>query len=50
VRNARSRQHHGACVLAERLVEPVMRIENRLAPALGPLMAFRLLMLIAKRS
>jgi hypothetical protein len=38
------------CLLPERIVEPVMRFENRLAPALGPLMAFRLLMVIEQRS
>jgi SAM-dependent methyltransferase len=37
------------CLLPERLVQPVMRFENRLTPALGPLMAFRLLMVIEKR-
>jgi SAM-dependent methyltransferase len=38
------------CLLPARLVGPVLRFENRLTPALGPLMAFRLLMVIEKRS
>lgn len=37
------------CLLPARLVEPVLRFENRLAPALGPLMAFRLLLVIERR-
>jgi SAM-dependent methyltransferase len=38
------------CLLPPRLVEPVLRLENRLTPALGPLMAFRLLLVFEKRS
>jgi SAM-dependent methyltransferase len=37
------------CLLPGRLVEPVLRLERRLSPALGPLMAFRLLLVIEKR-
>jgi SAM-dependent methyltransferase len=37
------------CLLPSRLVDPVLRFENRLTPALGPVMAFRLLLVIEKR-
>ena len=37
------------CLLPARFVEPVLRLESRVTPALGPLMAFRLLLVIEKR-
>jgi SAM-dependent methyltransferase len=37
------------CLMPAPLVEPVLRLEARLTPALGPLMAFRLLLVIEKR-
>jgi hypothetical protein len=37
------------CLLPERFVEPVLRLENRLTPTLGPLMAFRMLLVIERR-
>jgi SAM-dependent methyltransferase len=37
------------CLLPARFVEPVLRLESRLAPALSPLMGFRLLLVIEKR-
>jgi SAM-dependent methyltransferase len=37
------------CLLPARLVEPVLRLENRLAPVLSPFMGFRLLLVIEKR-
>jgi SAM-dependent methyltransferase len=37
------------CLMPARLVDPVLRLEARLTPALGPLMAFRLLLVIEKR-
>jgi SAM-dependent methyltransferase len=38
------------CLIPPRIVEPVLRLENRLAPTLGPLMAFRLLLVFEKRA
>jgi SAM-dependent methyltransferase len=37
------------CLLPAPLIEPVLRADHRLAPALGPLMGFRLLLVIGKR-
>jgi len=37
------------CLLLARFVDPVLRLESRVTPALGPLMAFRLLLVIEKR-
>jgi SAM-dependent methyltransferase len=37
------------CLLPGRLVERVLRFENRVTPALGPLMAFRLLLVFERQ-
>jgi SAM-dependent methyltransferase len=38
------------CLLPERLVDRVLHFENRVAPVLGPLMAFRLLLVIERQA